>query len=266
MDGVPELQLTSRQTVEPFSVWEISQTPVAFAFGAAEAQSAADAAYWRVDLPDDVTAADAHLRAVETAIRQEHAALRTVELDFDTLTATDSSVAFAASLDDPYARINARYRTLLNVAESRQYAPSGSALSFGPLDDLGEYGDALRQFHEFRQRLERSLAYYAYVETFVALERQALTTATWTSALNTFWSSDIAPDRQQQHLRSLRISTASRTALIRTSIVITAGVARIAARMAVPLGGLLTLPVIYDVIRQVGLEIQRHEEIVRQID
>jgi hypothetical protein len=266
MFDVPVLLLKPSTTAVPFSVWELSQARMNFPLGAANSTDQ-DAAIWRVELPYDTVSADVYLRDIEAKIQVGGAALDKVDRHFDALTATERQAAFSSSDFSSYAQPNRRFRELLLQAQQYEFSAPNTEMSFNVLDHVGgNWSEVIRQFQDFTKRLERALAYYAYVETFVDAQLQALTTATWTSAISTFWAKEITNTRRQQHVRTLRISAASRTAILRTSIVITAGAARLAKRIAFPGGVILALPVIYDLIRQISLEIQRHEEILHQID
>jgi hypothetical protein len=258
-DNPPVFQLRPRDNAFEFGFAEAVQKPLSFS-AEPVAVTPPDTVVWKIDLPNDARLAETYLQQIEFDIRQEHIVLDDAERRIDALLAANPTTVSGLAFDVPGDSPERRFQALLLEA-SHYEASEQAALSFGITDDVSEtWRAAMGRFQGFIQRLRNALAFSAYVETLVEARLLARTAVTWTSSAKSYLQAEITTVQYRQHLRTLQLAVASRTALIRVWVVISAGAARISQRVALPGGVLLALPVMLDLVEHIGMEIQRYQQ------
>jgi len=261
-DGVyPERSRGTRDRSSPAAGVAFDTTAVA----------TAEPPVWRANLPADPNLAAAHLDSAEASLDASRAALTTAADRIDALVeeregqstglAFDVSAA-GAELAQPERELLA----LLKDAEKGLPSVSGEAVSFGAGEDVGGgWRQATQQFQGFVDRLQQVVTHYAWVETHTQGQLLGRTTVGWTGDMDTAWQEGLDPAQAALHQRTLTLALASREMLIRTFVVVASGAARLSMLLSTPVGAILALPAAWKFINQVRDEIEKHQQITKEI-
>lgn len=233
----------------------------------------AEAPVWRANLPADLHQAAERLDKAEEGLEASQQALtvatdridalverRSTGLAFDTPVAgalAAETFAAGAGLAEPE-------RELLGLL---QEAKTGRPpVSFAAGEEVsGGLRQAAQQFQGFMERVRQVVAHYAWVETHVEGELLGRTTVGWTGDMRTAWQEGLDPAQMALHQRTLTLALASRETLIQTLVVVTSGAARLSMLLSTPVGAILALPAAWKFINQVRAEIEKHQQITKEI-
>lgn len=241
----------AQATTSVLGVWEVAE-PAARPGGAVSfdlsSQPPADVPVWRANLPADTAYARELLDQGAARMGQSQHALngaaeRLGRLERRQATAPQPGAAVSFGLpEDAEQRVEAEIAGVLRQIQGDD-RPAGfnihEALTVG-------WEQTRQQFDALLDRLTRSAAYHAWVETRVERRLQGLTTVDWTGQMHTVWRVDLAPEQARLHQQTLAMALRSRALFIRTL-----GMAvQAAALISTPGGQILALPVLWKCINQ----------------
>ena len=235
------------------------------AFGTAAAGTA-EAPVWRANLSPDPDLAAAQIASAEASLDASQAALTTATDRINALVEEQkeqpAGLAFAVSAVGPaLAQPERELLALLEEAEKGR-----PPVSFGAAEVIsGGWAQATQQFQGFVDQLRRIVSHYAWVETRVQGKLLSQTTVGWTGDMDTAWQGGLDPAQMALHQRTLALALASRAMLIRTFVVATSGAAKLSVLLSTPGGVILALPAAWKFINQVRTELEKHQQITKEI-
>jgi hypothetical protein len=251
---------------DPLGLWTaVSASAVHFGIEDESAAPPPDTPVYRVQLPDDSTAADAAFREREARLQRSAQVLESIPGRLEDLVARTQarqkvagSQAVHFGIDELGGGENAAESELLNlvadVDASRASAPAaGAQVEFGIVDEVinPAIEQAKSQFNALLDQVNREVLHYAWVETVLLDQTLARTSVDWSGDAETVWVDGIALEQSVLHKRSLRFATQSRALKMRLVMTITGGAAKVAALMTNPAGAVLALPVVYRYVSQI---------------
>ncbi len=117
----------------------------------------------------------------------------------------------------------------------------------------------------FVEQVRRFVGHYAWVETRTQGQLLGQTAVSWTGDANTVWQEGLDPAQMALHQRTLTLALASRDTVIRTFILVASGAARLSVLLATPGGAILALRAAWKFVKQVQAELERHQQITKEI-
>lgn len=200
-------------------------------------------ATWRIDLPSDDVKARQTLREQSEMIERDQAAIA-------------EAVARLRAFIDDYKPDAGDAKALEPSPEAalRERLAQAGAQSKDVFDSLGDLRD---EFNQFVQRVREFVSDYASIETAQAGVMIARTKVNWAGDVQTLWQVDITREQGELHRQNVRVALARRGMLMRLMVVISAGAAKIAIRLATPGTQLLALPAIFQFIKDVIAEVRQ---------
>lgn len=239
-----------------FGLWTVaepvpSDSPagaLSFALGIAGMEEAAEPEpepmVWRVQLPSDPSAAMALLLHQQERLEDSRKHLHKAEQRIDALVHHPSEESFAKdSLD----------AALLYVLRTMDAGTIAAGAAGGMLSDQtnGGWEQAKQQMQQFLERLLRTVASYAQVETVVEGVVLARTTVDWLGNVQTCWLSGLSAEQMALHARMLSLTLLSQDTLVRTLVIAVQGAIKLSALMTTPMGAVAVLPVAWTYINQI---------------
>ena len=245
-----------------------------------KATATAEPPLWRANLPPDPNLAVAHLAEAEASLDASQAALtaaadrinslveererRTTGLAFDTSVSETS--AAGAELAQPERELLALLEEVQRGLLSVSGGGGAPVVSFGAGEEVsGGWAQATQQFQGFVEQVRRFVGHYAWVETRTQGQLLGQTAVSWTGDANTVWQEGLDPAQMALHQRTLTLALASRDTVIRTFILVASGAARLSVLLATPGGAILALPAAWKFVNQVQAELERHQQITKEI-
>ena len=248
MDGAARFQLiVPDEALAPgvLGLWQAEPAPVSFARGAEQPA----ALRWQVDLPADRRAAAAAVAEQESLLRWERLTLAQEAPRRLQAAAIGRSASFATDLAQPER----------DLAVWMQ-AMSGGRSFFPGEEWLKDWQETAQQAQAFVQQVQRSLAYYAWVETSVEGERVAHTAVQWLGGVATKWQAGQDRQRVALHRRAVALAVDTRTTWVRAFLLAAQGATILAAALGTPGGPLLALPAALKFVRQVLAEVKQVQQ------
>lgn len=215
------------------------------------------------DLPADPERANQEIDQADASLQASLNGLETAQERLEQLVRSQSG---GVSFDtQSYAPGSPEAQALALLGEA---GPGGEweSTSFGAGEAASEqWNKATSAFQEFMGRLDQVVGHLARVDTQVSGSQVVRSTVGWTGDLETAWQIYPTPELAALHRRTLRLTLASRTAMLRTFGVVSAGAVKLAALVASPAGAILALPAAWQFIRQVQAESARYSSIKEEI-
>lgn len=183
-----------------------------------------DRVVWQIHLPPDTDAAQLNLEKAKTSLNETVETLALAERRFvaliqspTTIVAFDSS-AKQGSVEKPEQAL------LMLLAELQR----NEAISFSLYGQLsGAWQRAIEEFQAFVARLQVLLANFSDVETQVGGRLLGRTVVDWKGDLRTLWGKEINEAQTELHKRTVALAIASKDALLRMFILVTANAAKL---------------------------------------
>ncbi|HEX5839416.1 MAG TPA: hypothetical protein VFY26_16385 [Anaerolineales bacterium] len=262
--GTPSglFEIVGADSDDPLGLWTARQDqPIHFGMDDETLASPTNTLVYRIQLPEDMAAADSAFREREESMRQSARALESIPERLESLvlhtqlqqkTSGSQPVHFGTDmLPDPEAELLSLLLVVDTGTESVPL-PEGQ-VDFGIMDEVVLPGieQARAQLKALLEQLNRELLHFAWIETVLADQIMARTSVRWTGHLNTIWTDGISPSHVSLHARSLRLATHSRALKVRLATTVMSGAAKISALMVNPAGALLALPLVYRYASQI---------------
>jgi hypothetical protein len=257
--------MTPTDTLDLFS-WQlppaapagVDALPKGVVFGLPEVTEDQAMPIWRIDLPaDDELAARQIGQALEMALARQSrleelpAQLNKLAIQASAAgaSAKDASVAGASfavlEAEDPEAE-------LLTALAQISSTPAKGAISFGLAERLGEGWEQVnKQFQAFADRLQRTLAHLAWVETRQEGRLIGQTVVGWSGDCDTVWGAAVTPEQMGLHRRSLETALQSRITMLHTFTTAVQGAVKLSVLLSTPGGVILALPTVWKYVNQV---------------
>jgi hypothetical protein len=234
---------------DPLGLWTVPQDDVvSFAAGAA---APPEEPTWRIELPESPEEAQAilagQIRASELANRD----LASVNRDLTYIGRTEA-VSFSTS--DP---LLAQKTELLGTLDAFQSPVSYGLFSRKDKKKESEDRESHQQWLAFVERVQRTVANYARIETALAGQDVGWTTVGWTGNFTTRWEPNVTREMMRTHRQSVHLALGARIALIRIVSVVATGAAGLAVKAVIPGGQVLLLPAIWKFVRDVLAELRQ---------
>jgi hypothetical protein len=241
-------------------LWSSQGLPVYGVAFAASAEATARPSTWRLDLPPGRSAAEEHLDAVRASMEDWEGALAEAGPRLQRLVGLESAggLSFAAASGSGLPAAEGELLRMLSAARH-----DAASVSFAAPDQarFPEWQDAAAEVKRLFEQGRRLVRYYASVETAVAGQRVARTTVSWSGDLDTFWPAGVGPEAQLLHRRSLALALASRTTILRTIAVVTAGAVTIIPLLGTPGSAIMALPAIWRFVKRIRAELMRPDPV-----
>ncbi len=201
---------------------------------------------WRVKLPDGgvtgLAVPSAHLSAVERAVPAVATRLENV-IDRQGDVGLSFGVSTSPSPGEPEEEL------LSWLAAAGGTAP-GVAFTAGGLPDAPWWGEQGRAAMALARRVRRWCAPQAWVETDVDGRRLARSVIGMSGGIRTAVPPRLGEEQLAVHSRAVALTLASRLTLLRTVSTAMAGAMAISARLALPGGPVLALPVAWRFVQR----------------
>jgi hypothetical protein len=217
---------------------------------------------WKLDLPEDDTAAENSIKQLEfeiLAIREvlNKAPLQVERLGIQYLKTMSGELAFDQQ-ESPAAE--AEFFALLNDAGLASERTSFDTAGGGRLD----WQKAAKDFRASVDRIRTTLTQFANVETSIQGRFIGRTIVSWSGKFETSWHPSSDWNESHLHQRSLEVALASRRLLLNLLIVSTQSAAKLSALLAVPGGPIMVLPAVWKYVTRMMDEIEKYQTLTQQ--
>lgn len=217
---------------------------------------------WRANYPADPILVQAGLASARQELAATDAALAAAPARLDAFVLQKQfGLAYAAPTPDSYpARPEQDLDLLLGDAWQ-----DATGVSFAAGDQLpGGWGEAFDAFQSFVERLQRTVAYFAVVETNVEGRLVGRTKVTWTGDVGTALAERVDPGHMHLHQQTLELALASRRTMLRTSALIIANAVKLSGLLTMPGGVALAPLAVLRFIKELRKELRKQQEIRNQ--
>ena len=262
-------------TVDPFALWQAPPETEANAvsFSASAPSADTDMAVFRLDLPGSPSLAGARLAQAETQVQASERALTAIPQRLERLhkparpsSGRGGDIAFSTTLTNEAPAIREALpqpeAAMLDLLNRLKSSPAtDSEVSFGLMDQFGDWNEAQAQFMAALKRVQRLITTFAWIETQVEGNLLAQTVVSWTGDVRTAWEAGVLVEQQALHRRAMRLALASRQTMLRTVIYTTQTAFQLTGLLAVPGGQIMALPVAWKYVNQILSEIKLHRAI-----
>ncbi len=242
----------------PASPPDLTATAKAVAFGLPEALQEQPMPVWRIDLPADEELAVRQLQQALDQVQSSQAKLEALPARFDQLAfqaknasasakgASTAGASFAVpTAADADAELIAALAQILS-------APAKGEISFGLAEHISSGWEQVNeQFQAFADRLQRTLANLAWVETRQAGKLIGESVVGWSGDCDTVWDATVTPELMELHHRSLETALQSRITMLNTFTTAVQGAVKLTVLLSTPGGVILALPTVWKYINQV---------------
>ncbi len=249
MDGQNHFQLIVPDgafTPDVLGLWDIVPAATSFAPDSEQTESLR----WWVNLPANLQAAMMAVDGQLLLLHQEGYTLNQQALQrFEAaLYAVGKSASFAPDIAQPE-------RELVTWLQMM-----GGGQSLWPGEDLlKDWWETAKQTRAFIEQVQRSLAYYAWVETSVAGEYLGRTAIHWQGDVTTEWRAGLGTQQVMLHQRVVTLAIESRTTWVRVFLMAIRGAVMLSAALGTPGGMLLSLPMAIKFICQMLAELRQDQ-------
>ena len=234
---------------DPLGLWTVPPDDVvSFAVGAA---APPEEPTWRIELPESLEQAQAILAGQIRASELANQDLANVNRDLTHIGRTEA-VSFSTS--DP---LLAQKSELLGALDAFQSPTSYGLFSRKDKKKESEDQQAHQQWLAFVERVQRTVANYARIETALAGRDVGHTAVGWTGNFETTWKPNVTIGMMRTHRQSVHLALGSRIALIRIVSVVATGATGLAIKAAIPGGQVLLLPAIWKFVLDVLAELRQ---------
>jgi hypothetical protein len=265
--------------------WELPPAPSAaqppagkaLAFGLPQAEETEIMPVWRIDLPADNAQAARQIHQTLAQARAQQSQLEALPASFDRLAqqakagATQAKtvpgtpvqegsrgVSFGLTEGEPGSTVSSAEAELLATVQQISAAPltvgeaTEKGISFGLTERLGiDLGPVNAQFQAFADRLQRTLAHLAWVETRQEGKLIGQTVVGWSGDCDTLWDQAATDEQMALHRRSLEAALQSRITLLNTFTMAVQGAVKLSVALSTPAGVVLALPTVWKFIHQI---------------
>ena len=234
---------------DPLGLWTVPpDDAVSFAAGAV---APPEEPTWRIELPESPEQAQAILAGQIRASELANQDLASVNRDLTHIGRTEV-VSFSTS--DP---LLAQKTELLETLDAFQSPVSYGLFSRKDEKKESEDRESHQQWLAFVERVQRTVANYARIETALAGLDVGQTAVGWTGDFTTTWEPNVTIGMMRMHQQSVHLALGARIALIRIVSVVATGAAGLAVKAAIPGGQVLLLPAIWKFVRDVLAELRQ---------
>jgi hypothetical protein len=234
---------------------------VSFDLGSA---SGPDVAVFVSDLPVDPQQANFEIEIAEAGLEANLASLEEAQARLDQLILSQTGGISFNAPSYPYGSPESQLLVLL-----RAWEPGGgwdsASFEAGEVKS-SQWEEAAAEFREFIQKLDQMVGHFAWVETQVGGKLVVRSSVSWTGNLETAWNISPTPELSSLHQRTLKLALASRTGMLRTFGIVSAGAVKLTALAASPAGAIFALPAAWNFIRQVQHEKARYQSMKEEIE
>jgi hypothetical protein len=259
---------------DPLGLWSTApEGAVHFGIGEESAAPPADTPVYRIQLPENMAAAQAAFTEREIRMEQSAQALESVPDRLDDLVARTQARQQAAEgqavhfgIDELSEGEGAAESELLNLvadvdASGVTVSTAGGQVEFGIVDEVinPAIEQARSQFNALLDQVNREVLHFAWVETAVGGATLARTTVDWSGDAETVWSDGITGEQISLHNRTLSFATHSRALKLRLAITVAGGATKVATLMTNPAGAVLALPVVYKYVSQILAQAREYQ-------
>lgn len=263
---------------DPLGLWTTSPAGPALYFGVGDDASMGpsapppEAPVYRVQLPDDPSAAEQALVAQEERIRLSERALDAVPGRLEAFIERQQAAALPRAEGEPVAfgtedvppaetGPEADLLGMLSEAEAVKLPASTDLVDFGIVEEAlsPALREAQEKFNALMEQIKREVLHFAWVETGSGSDTLARSTVGWSGDTATVWLEGTARAQAEMHKRTLRYAVASRALKMRMGFVITTGASKIAILLTTPGTQALALPVVYKFVTQVLAQVREYQ-------
>ena len=240
---------------DPLGLWSVPPDDVVSFSAGATAPS--EEPTWRIELPESPEEAQAILAGQIQASELANRDLASVNRDLTHIGRTEA-VSFSTS--DPLLAQKSNLLATLDAFQSPVSA--ASAIQYGLFSRKdkkkeSEDRESQQQWLAFVDRVQRTVANYARIETAMAGRDVGHTAVGWTGDFATTWQPNVTRGMMHTHQQSVHLALGARIALIRIVSVVATGAAGLAVKAAIPGGQVLLLPAIWKFVRDVLAELRK---------
>ncbi|PWH17337.1 MAG: hypothetical protein DDG60_02395 [Anaerolineae bacterium] len=243
---------------DPLGLWTPMPQQEMVHFGLQQESSlpAVEAPLFRVNLPENLQAAQQAFERSEANLDQVHTVLQAIPNRLDDLLhqiqarqTTQSTVSFAAnSLTVEPGPESALLELLEDISNSQP-------ISFSRGDEPETIQEPLSQawrkaktdFESFLEQLEQTVLHFAWVETALAGQVIARSAVDWSGDTITAWAETASAEQKHLHQRALERATRTRHLNLRLFLTVSSGAAKIATLTATGTP-ILALPAAYQYV------------------
>ncbi|MCP4540084.1 MAG: hypothetical protein GY832_23345 [Chloroflexi bacterium] len=234
---------------DPLGLWSVPPDDiVSFSAGAAVPP---EEPTWRIELPESPEEAQAILAGQIQASELANKDLASVNRD---LTHIGRTEAVSFSTADP---LLAQKTELLGTLDAFQSPVSYGLFSRKDKKKESQDQESYQQWLAFVERVQRTVANYARIETAMAGQDVGWTAVGWTGNFTTTWEADVTRGMMRTHRQSVHLALGARIALIRIVSVVATGATGLAVKASIPGGQVLLLPAIWKFVRDVLAELRQ---------
>jgi len=239
-------------------LWTVTSTPSigGLAFSA-PAEQADSAVVWQVDLPASPEEAAGRMAAAEASLSAYPWAIAQAQARMDVYTAPRQAVASVSFGLSPGSGPAERELDSLMLEIAQVETPA----SYGLREVVGgELTQAAERFQAFLDRLAQQLAHYAWVETRSQGQLLACTVVGWRGDTRTHWQEGITPSKTALHRRTVGLALGSRLRLLETLAFVSRNALRLAklpVLLGIPGGAILALPLAWNFVNDVRMELNQ---------
>jgi hypothetical protein len=217
---------------------------------------------WRASYPADPGLVQAALANAHQELAAADAALAAAPARLDAFVLQKQfGPAYSAPAPDAYpARPEGDLDRLLGDAWQ-----GATGVSYAAGDQLpGGWGEAFEAFQSFVERLRRTVAHFALVETDVEGRLVGRTKVTWTGDVDTRLAEWVDPGHMHLHQQTLELALSSRRTMLRTTALIIANAVKLSGLLTMPGGVALAPLAVLRFINELRKEMRKHQELANQ--
>jgi hypothetical protein len=236
---------------DPMGIWQIpaiqATSYTVDASRTSQTFESSQTSVWRVQLPEELEEADAIMESYLSRIDEQQRYLDDIDAQ---LGAMDPIVPIHTSFDsgsyDPRTVLLNAIGVLSQPFESFN---AGDAV----VDHKGLYDRCEAIFNRFRHIITRR----GRIETSIGDNLIGLTKIEWNGDFETIWETLAPPLAMHIHVKSIRLASASRMAILRILSIVGTGALSLAIKASIPGGQFLLIPAVYKFVNDMLEEFRK---------
>lgn len=208
------------------------------------ASSTPNGTVWKVNLPSDLSHAQAELQTAEVQLQTARSAMDNAKERLQTTMQEQTQLdefSFSSSTGVPTTLEEELSFALTKIRGVEHNSATNQA---------SEWQKASVQFQQQLDQLMRSMLYSAWVETTLGSALIARTSISWAGDVTAIWSPDTGFAQMNLHQRSVQLATQSRSTLIRVVGLVIEGLVQV-SKLSNPITAVLALPSIWRYVNRV---------------
>jgi hypothetical protein len=237
--------------VDPLGIWHTPSIQVT-SFSAANSgiesyANTSPVSLWQVQLPQDLDKADFILDTQLNHLNQQQHFLEEISVLLDELDPTLPS-------DTPYTIGGFDPQTvLLNSVNALRI----QVITFDTGDTAIDYDTLYKRCEILYNRFRQVITRHGRIETRIGENIVGLTNIDWNGDFETIWEEHAAPLTMNVHVKSVRLASTSRLAVLRILSIVSTGALSLAIKASIPGGQFLLIPAVYKFIRDMLEEFKK---------